>query len=270
VDLDDPILLRFMASSLGGEEEIGLSDELHRASMQDRSLPVLLTLLMLARPERDLLRRIRVGLEGRNLVSVRFEKRDLAGMSFRHTDLSHALFHECDLRGTLFEGAFLQRTRFEGSNQLQDAQFGDLSRVQSLFAGRRLLEDANQLREWIAANTGRPLTPGEPCPTGLQMRHLFGKFITPLGEPRRDDLKRDGLVAGKRYNGAAATEICIEEAVDGRYLAGPDFRGRFRRAEGDKYAEMVKFVRDGSVSDGLGRLIARLCRRPGCLHQVNP
>ncbi len=82
------------------------------------------------------------------------------------------------------------------------------------------------------------------------MRHLFRKVITPLGGPRREDLKRDGLIAGKRYGGAGATEACIDEAVSHGYLRGPDFRGRYRRSEGNKNAEMVRLVRDGSVSDG--------------------
>lgn len=89
-----------------------------------------------------------------------------------------------------------------------------------------------------------------------------------MGAPRRDDLKRDALLAGKRYGGAAPTETCIDEAASMRYLTGPHFRERFRRAEGDKYTEVVRLVRDGSVSDGLGRLIARLCPRRGCLHQL--
>jgi hypothetical protein len=31
---------------------------------------------------------------------------------------------------------------------------------------------------------------------------------------------------------------------------------------------MVRFVRDGRISDALGASIARLCRRRGCLHQL--
>ncbi len=97
---------------------------------------------------------------------------------------------------------------------------------------------------------------------------MFRKYITPLGEPRRDDLKREALLAGKRFEGAASTEACLEEAVRGGYLTGPDFRGRFRRAEGDKYAEIVTFAREGGISNGIGELIAGLCRRRGCLHRL--
>ena len=251
------------------EEEAGLIEEIQHASTHDHTFAVLLSLLMLARPERELMKRVHVVLEGRNLVGVQFKKRNLSGISFRHGDLSHAVFQDCDLRGVLFEGAFFHRTRFEGETQLQDAQFDDLARVQSLFIGRKFLDDPVHIREWAETKTGRVKPAREPCPTALQIQHLFGKFITPLGDPRRDDLKRDALIAGKRYGGAAATEVCIDEAASDGYLTGPDFRNRFRRAEGDKYAEMVKLVREGSVSDGLGRIISRLCRRRGCIHQIH-
>jgi len=51
-------------------------------------------------------------------------------------------------------------------------------------------------------------------------------------------------------------------------LNGPDYRDRCRRAQGDKYAEMVNFIKNGVVSDGIGGLIAGLCKRRGCLHQL--
>ena len=268
IDLEDPSLLRFMARRFGPEQYEAVVAELRRGGIHGRGLAVFVSLLMLARPERDVLKTASVNLEGQDLVGVRFEKRDLSGLSFRHSDLSHATFQNCDLRGAHFEGAFIGRTRFEGDNQLQDAQFGDLSRVQSILVGKRLLEDPVPIRKWVADSTGAPVPLGEPCPTALQMEHLFGKFITPLGEPRRHDLGRGGLLAGKHHNGAPDAETCLAEAVRQGYLTGPDFRERFRRAEGDKYSEMVRFVRDRSVSDGLGRLVGMLCSRRGCLHQL--
>lgn len=268
IDLEDPTLLRFMASRLSQLEEGKVIEEVQRGSLRGRGLAVLLSLLMYARPERDLVKRIGANLEAQDLVAVRFHGRDLSAVSFRHADLSHAVFQDCDLRGCRFEGAFLNRTTFEGDSQLQAAEFGDLSRVQSVWAGKKLIEDPTLLREWIGRVSGKPQAPGEACPTALQLAHLFGKFITPLGQPKRDDLNRGGLTAGKRYGGAAPTDACVDEAVSHGYLTGPDYRNRYRRAEGDKYAEMVRFIRDGSVSDGLGRLIAGLCRRRGCLHQL--
>jgi hypothetical protein len=268
VDLEDPTLLRFIASRLDREGEKALIEEMRRGSLHGRSRAVALSLLLLARPERNLIKQIGAGLEGQELVAVRFERRDLSSVSFRGSDLSHVVFKDCNLRGARFEGAFLNRTRFEGSIELEGAQFGDLSRVQSVVVGRKLLDDPDKIRAWIAEATGAPEAPGEPCPTALQVARIFGKYITPLGEPRRDDLKRDGLLAGKRFDGAASPEACLEEAVRCGYLIGPDYRDRFRRAEGDKYAEVVRFVREGAISDGIGRLVARLCRRRGCLHRL--
>jgi hypothetical protein len=241
---------------------------MRQGNLHGRSFAVALSLAQIARPERDLIKRIGASLEAQDLVGVRFDARDFSNVSLRNSDLSHAIFADCDLRGARFEGAFLSQTRFDGKNDLDGAKFGDLSRVQSAWVGTKLLEDPGQVRAWIAEATGAPEAPGELCPTALQVGHLFGKYITPLGQPRRDDLGRQGLLAGKRYHGAPSTEACLDETVSCGYLTGPDNRGRFRRAEGDKYAEMVALVQDGRVSDGIGRLVAGLCRRRGCLHQL--
>ena len=268
VDLEAPTLLRFMASRLDADAESALLGDLERGMPQGRGFAVLLTIALLARPERDLVKRLSAKFENRDLAGVRFSKRDLSGVSFRQADLSNAAFDDCDLQGARFEGAFLSRTRFGGTNLLQDAHFGDLGRVQSLWIGKKLIEDPEQLRDWVAKNTGKPLSIVKPCPSALQLAHLFGKFITPLGLAKRDELRREGLLAGRRYERAASTEAILAEAVKRGYLTRPDFKGRFRRAEGDKYGEMVRFVRDGSVSDGLGRLIGELCPVPGCLHML--
>ncbi|MDD5556782.1 MAG: pentapeptide repeat-containing protein [bacterium] len=268
IDLEDPTLLRFMASSLTTEAETGVIGAIQRGEVQGRGIAVMLTLLLLSRPERDLLKRIKVNFDFADLAGVQFRRRDLSGLSFRQADLSHTVFEDCDLTKTQFEGAYMDRTHFDGDNQLEDAQFGDLSRVQSIWRGKKHMDDLAEIRKWLARATGHPELPGEPCPTALQLAHLFGKFITPLGQPRRDDLKRQGLVAGRRYANASSPDACLDEAIHSGYVTGPDFRDRFRRAQGDRYAEMVRFVRDGSVSDGLGQLIAGLCRRRGCIHQI--
>jgi hypothetical protein len=269
LDLEDPTLLRFIASKLDRKGEEALIEEMRRGSLHQRSYATALSLLLLARPERNLIKRISVGPDGQDLVAVRFERRDLSSVSFRGSDLSHAAFTACDLRGARFEGAFLNRTRFEGTNELESAQFGDLSRVQSVVVGRKVLDDPDEIRAWIAEATGAPEAPGESCPTALQVSRIFAKYITPLGDPRRDDLNRRALLAGKRFNGAASPDTCLEESVRCGYLIGPDFRDRFRRAEGDKYAEMVRFVRESAISDGIGQLVAGLCRRRGCLHRLH-
>jgi len=269
-DLEDPVILRFMAKRMGQSELSQVLEELRRGGLADRGLSSLLSLAMIACPDRDLVRRCGVNLESQDLSGVRFRARDLSGLSFRRADLSAAAFENCDLRATHFEGAFLDRTHFIDKNDLKGAMFGDLSRVESVWVGSHLVADPSKIREWVTGATRIPIPVKEPCPTALQIRHLFGKFITPLGDARRDQLDHRGLLAGKQVPGAASTHECLEEVISGGYLTCRDFRDRCRRAEGDKYAEMVRLVRDGVVSDGLGRILARLCRRRGCLHELHP
>jgi len=268
VDLEDPTLLRYIARQLDESDEKALLDALKGTPVQDRGVAVLVSLLLLARPERDLIKRAGVILEGGNLVGVHFEGRDLSGISFRHTDLSNALFRNCDLTDALFEGAYLSRTRFEKDNDLRRANFGDQTRIQSIFAGRKFVDATQALSEWVFDVTGSTEVPSASCPTALQVQRIFGKFVTPLGAPRRNSIKRDGLQAGKRWSGAASPEACVHEATKRGYFRGPDERDRFHRAEGDKYGEVVRFVRDGRISDGIGSLISRLCSRRGCIHEI--
>jgi Pentapeptide repeats (8 copies) len=267
VDFSDPTLIRYMAAKMNGHEP-ALRAALANAGPQERSSAALLSLLMLVRPDRDLLKRLGLELEARNFIGVRFDSRDLSGLSLRRADLSHAVFTKCDLRDTQLEGAYFHRTRFDGSNQLTGAEFGDLSRVQSIIVDGKLHEDSGAIRKWVVAQTGRSEVVSRPCAAALQTLHMLGKFVSALGAPRRDELHRTGLLAGKRYPGAPAPQECLDELARTHYLSGPDWRDRFRRAEGDSYAEMVRFVRDGTTSDGIGRVIARLCRQHGCLHQV--
>ena len=267
-DLEDPTLLRFIASRLDAETEKGLIEKvIIPRENQARGFAVALSLLFLARPERDLIKRIRVNLDDRNLVAVRFEGRDLSETSFQRSDLSHAIFIDCDLQNAHFEGAHLNRTKFENNN-LQNARFGNLSRVRSVLIGRKFEDESHKIHAWLADATGVQEIRTESCPTALQIMRLFGKYITPLGKPRRDDLNRRGLLAGKRFSGSASVEECLEGAVRYGYLDKPDFRGRYRRMEGDKYAEMINLVKRNSISDGIGRLIAELCPRRGCIHQI--
>ena len=266
IDLEDPTLLRFMASHLTPVEESKIVEELRQGEIQGRGTAIFLSLLMIARPGQDVIKNVRSNLESKDFTTVRFDRRDLSGVSFRGSDLSHAVFRKCDLRRTHFEGVFLNRTRFE-NNQLQDARFGDLSRIHSLWDRNRLVEDPTKLREWVAQVTGRPSGQEEDvCPAALQLLHLFRKFITPLGEAKRHSLKRAALTAGKRYGSAPDSQTCVDVVVHHGYLTRPDSRGRFHRPEGDKYAETVRFVRDSSISNGLGQIIRELCPRHDCMH----
>lgn len=273
IELEQPTLLRFMARRLDLEGEKCLIEKvIQPRGNQARGFAIGLSLLLLSRPERDLLKKIRVNMEDRNLVAVRFKERDLSGVSFRRSDLSYATFTDCDLRKTCFDGAFFKSTRFEGENQMEGAEAGNLNRVQSIWIGRQFEDSLDKIGAWFEESTGIHKTAGVPCLTACQILYLLRKYITPLGEPRRDELDRRGLLAGKHFAGSAQKETCVNGLVRYGYLTSGQLRdrGRFRRSEGSKYAEMVAFVHKGNISDGIGGLIAELCPRRGCAHQLDP
>ena len=268
VDLDDPIRLRLMARNLESKNEGDIASALNIASPQENTYKVLLSLLMMLRPDRDQLKRLQVNLEGAVLSAVRFVNRDLSDVSFRQTNLSNVCFKNCDLRRAKSEGAFMNRTKFLGSTDLEGADFGDSTRIQSFYAEKRFFDSDAAIYDWVEKATGRRRPINQPCPAALQITHLFRKFVTPMGSPRRDDLKREGLLAGRRFTEAPKLEECLDAVVRHGFLVGPDHRGKFKRAAGDKYGDIVRLVRDSSISQTLGVLVSELCRRKSCTHEL--
>ena len=264
VDVDGPPLLRFMARSLDETGRKHLADELRRPST-DRSFAVALTLMMLAEPSRDVLRQEQISLEDRFLVGVRFSNLDLAKRSFRGSDLTYAVFDGCDLTESSFDSAHFNHTAFRGNCVLHGADVRR-SRTQSIVIRNRVEEDVERIHEWFHNETGIG-TSRERCPTAQQIMYLFNKFVTPLGAPRRDRLDHKALISGKQFSGAASVKDCIKAAVGSRYLLEQD-RGRYSRASGDEYKEIVEFVKERRASDGIGKLLEKLCARPSCLHQI--
>lgn len=270
VDMQSPNVLRFMASKVSAKSIDQLIQRLQFGVVPEAGFSRMLTLLLLIKPEATVIKDHRIGLEGRELSGVHFRQRDLSSVSLRNSDLTATLFDTCNMQGCLFEGAFFYRTSFLGVNDLRDAKFGDLGRIQSLLIEKKLIEDQRRIPDWIATATGHQPPQADPCPTAMQVRYLFAKFVTPLGDPRRDMVTEAALLAGKRYPGAAGADACVKAGRAHGYLDGPDFRGRWSRPAGDRLSELVKMVRDGSVSDGIGRMIGEICARRGCTHQPNP
>jgi hypothetical protein len=268
IDLEDPTLLRFIAARMTDREEEAIINALKRESLEGRAFAILLSLILLARPDRDHIKRSQIELEGRDLIGVLFFQRDLSDMSFRQSNLSGVIFHDCVLKNVRFEGAVFNRTRFKGINDLQGAHFGDLYRIQSIYEEKKYLDDPEKIQSWIANITGKHEPSGEPCPTALQIQHLFRKFVSPLGSPRRDNIQYNALCAGKKYFGSPSIDVCVKEIVSAGYLTSHDHRKRYKRVSGDKYTEMVLFVRAGKIGDGLGEVIANLCHKKDCLHQL--
>ena len=265
VDVDGPPLLRFMARRLDQAGRAALAEEL-RLPSKDRSFAVALTLMMLAKPGRDVLRKGHVNLEDRFLVGVQFSDLDLSKSSFRGSDLTYASFNNCDLSGASFDSAYFNHTAFRGDCILRGTDVRG-SRAQSIVIGSRVEDDIDRIHAWFHKASGIATSTGH-CPTAQQFMHLFSKFVTPLGSARRDRMERMALSSGKRFAGAASMEDCMRAAVSAGYLSQPDFRGRYSRASGDEYAEIVEFVKERRASDGIGKMLEKLCARPNCLHQL--
>lgn len=269
VDFEDPVLLRFVASRFTPEMVAFVLQQLRQGVLTGPDFGVALFLLLLVRPERNLIAQESLQFAGRDLDGIPFVDRDLSDHSFVECNLSRVLFRECDLRSASFEGALLSRTRFVDCN-LQDARFGNVNRIESISFGTTVIHDNAEIRDRLFRETGRALEVlVDPCPTALQVVRLLGKFVTPLGRARRDRLDEKGLLAGRRVAGAPTMEACVRELVHSGYLSGPDFRHRYTRCAGDAYGEVVMAVKDGTLSGGLGNAVERLCRRVGCLHQVH-
>ena len=268
-DYEDPVLLRFVASRLTPEMSAFLLQQLRSGAIAEPGYGASLYLLMLVRPERDLIRKENLQFAGRNLAGIPFVDRDLADQLFVDCNLSRTSFKECGLRGASFEGAFLSRTRFVDCD-LRDARFGNINRIESISFGNTVIHENVAIRERLFNETGMALEVlTDPCPTALQVVQLLNKFVTPLGRARRERLDEKGLLAGRRVAGAASLDACVRELLQSGYLSGPDFRRRYARCGGDGYREIVMAVRDGALSGGIGNVVGRLCRRVGCLHQVH-
>ena len=268
VDFEDPVLLRFVASRLTPEMTAFVLDQVRNGVVTEANYGAALFLLLLVRPDRDLVGRENLQFAGQNLAGVPFVDRNLAGHGFIECNLSRVSFRDCDLRGASFEGASLSRTRFVDCD-LAEARFGNINRIESIAFGKTTIHDRVAIRDRLFKETGRTLhVLADPCPTALQVVKLLSKFVTPLGRARRTQLYERGLLAGRRVKGAPSVDACVRELVQLGYLTGPDFRRRYSRCAGAGYREVVLAVKDGALSEGIGNVVGRLCRRAGCLHQV--
>jgi len=270
IDLADSLIARCIASNIPRQEGglQALVNTLKTGGLSGRAFANLLQLLLLTTPARDIIKSDGIVVEGQDLRCVKFVRRDLQGVSLRNCDLTNTIFRNCDLRDARFEGAYLTGTRFEkiSREKLEGARFGNLERFHSIYVGRRRIDDFQKALEWIQEMTGQGKEIKGPCPAALQLKTLFGKFVYPDGSPRRAELGERALIRGKRRSRAPTPEECIEACLHFGYLQGPDYRNRISRARGDRYSDMVEFVRNWGLSPELRRLLDSLCPTTGCEH----
>ncbi len=267
VNFEEPVLLRLMAQQLNKSEDVSaLVKAIHRDGERRGAYRLLLALLMILRPDRDLIARHDLPLEDALLAKLHFRGLDLRGVSFRRSDLSYVRFEQCVLEESKFEGSFMKGTTFDNV-EIRGAEFGDMERIESIRWDSAFMDRDEDIEARLIKETKGRRRRREPCPTARQLTHVFGKFITATGTRRRTALRREGIVAGRRYGGATP-ENCVRVAIRREYLVGPDHRGQCRIAQGDKYGEIVRLVRDSRVSEGLGEVISELCPRGGCTHEL--
>ena len=267
-DLSDSMIARYLVSEISAlpNAVVTLQQALATLHLPGKQFGNLLLLLLMLTPDRGAVRGI--SLEGRDLSHVLFFDRDLRGTSFRNCDLTATVFRACDLRQAKFEGAVLNGTRFENLDQdaLRGARFGDLEHFEYILVDKRRLDDYHEAVEWIATATGEARPIRGPCPTALQVTVLFQKYVRPDGTGRRDELPRRALLRGKRYPGAPPPEDCVQAGIKFGFLDEPDRRDRIRRTTGERYDQVVEFVKDRRLTSDVKQLLDSLCPLPGCDH----
>ena len=261
----DSVFFRILA---GGETAAALIDTYSRESLRPVARRNLIQLIVLSH-DRDLpFGKSEVSLEGVGLEGLVFESLNLDDVSFRSCDLTNTVFRNCSMDNTLFEGAILKNTRFMGNTdkRMEGARFGKFEHFESIQVDGKLLVDDGAFGRWVAGATGADRVEG-PCATKRQMHHLFRKFVHLNGQARRDELDRRGLERGKQYAGAPDPGECVDRALRSGYLEEGSRLKRIRRPQGEKYGEVVNFVRGAEVSAGLTALLNSLCSKPGCGHE---
>lgn len=269
-DLAESLIARYIASQLAGDDEAisTIVRALQTEMLGEHGDANLLQLLLLADPARDLLKRYNISLEGRDLSGMRFSNLDMSGLCLRNCDLSFAVFQECDLRQAKFEGAHLSTTRFIHSSTdfLSEAQFGNLTNFESIYAGKQRIDEHKKMTAWLHKMTGLSERQLQPCPAAFQLRTLFRKYVNRNGSGRRDYLPLTALLRGKRHPEAPDPDDCVKACFRSGYLSEPDFRKWVKRVPGDTYNDIVVFVRDWRMTSRMRQTINSICTRRSCEH----
>ena len=269
-DLSGSLMLRYLAANLPMQREAlaAIGGALRHGTLMGHAYASLLQVLLLAYPDRDLLKSQALEPEGRDLSHVQFEDRDLTDISFRNCNLSGTTFSNCSLQSAHFEGAYLIGTTFLalGDLALEGAHFGNLERFSFIRFDDWKIEDLAEAAEWVKTVTRVPTVSKQPCPAAQQLRILFMKFIALDGTSKRDEHQEKDLLTGKRVKGAPAQQDLVEASLRFGYIRQADRPGRLRRASGDRYGDMVQFVSSLKLSDDLRQLLNSICDKTSCEH----
>lgn len=270
IDFADSLIARYMANAIAGTKEgiHKIYTILKTQKPPGNSFANILQLLLLSTPVKKVIQNEKIELEGRDLRNVKFEYKYLKDVSLRDCDLSNVTFKNCDLENANFDGAILSGTRFENLevSALKGAQFGNLERFDFIYVNKKRIDDLKKMIKWLRKTTGLAKKIEEPCPAALQLKSIFLKFVYPNGNARRNEIREDVLTRGKKFPSGPNPEECVRACIRFGYFRGPDYRKRITRTFGDKYSEIVRFIKDGELNTSLKQLINSLCKDRGCEH----
>jgi len=205
-------------------------------------------------------------LQQKKLERIIFREVPLNEFHFTNSDLTGCRFIKCDLRKSHFEDAILKATEFHECS-LEGADFGDLGRAHSIIIDGNLVSARDELQSKLSQLTQKPVDEQCPCASFMQLRHLFLKFFRPDGRPRRSSIPVEIATKGKRYLSEKGYKECVKESIHFGYLVeDPSVRRYKLPLGGDKFSDLVGFIKDMSLPSGIKKLLDTLCDKEGCLH----
>lgn len=264
----DSILLRTMAASFSSNR--GRLSQLIRESPacgSGRAFKNCVQLLALMDDSRGLIDESGLVLEGGDLTGLVFRDANLAGISLARADLSFADLSEATLRDANLDSVRLCGTVLpsDSAGTLEGATLAQ-PHFDSVRVGARQINSYPAFKKWAQSATRRPMTGDLPCVATRQLRHIFGKFVRPNGEPRTDRVDERGMRRGRKEKGVRNYLAAVEAVVKAGYLRR-GHRGRVERVGGRQYSEVVEFVKNsGRLSDDLRALLGSVCEVPNCRH----
>ena len=241
-------------------------EDLRSRAMQSSNRPLAFRNItqLLSNVMTDSAQKLALDLSNKDLKGLRFKGIDLSEESLIGSDLTDVIFQNCNLQKTRFDDAILSKTVFssEDPNFLGGADFGQLNRFYSIIAHNRELNEHRAAKRWIDSTTGMARSMVDPCQAAMQLRHLFGKFVHPDGTARRSRLDEKGALAGRRFLDPKQT---LAATIRHGYFS-TDHLGRANRPEGDRYAEMIRYVTRLDLSNGIRQVLADTCSQKDCVH----
>ena len=257
-----------LVNAIQGGDSIASPDNVHRNIIQ---------LLALMDNSRELLDRIGLSLERAKLSGVQFGSMNLQGKSFVGSELSFTDLSTCNLQGASFESARLRDTLLpsRNSDSLQGATFDNMKNFVSIIErtgrGKNRLNSYDDFLDWATEATRvEGINRELPCPSARQLANLFGLFVFPNGEPRgRQWVPRQALLRQRQIDEARQIRDTVEAVYEFGYLRQirhPRNGASRPERQDERYREIVRFMRDSVLSQGLSDLLDDLCQISDCRH----